>query len=60
LTLYRLLRFASNSVVSSMLDGWNKKRPAFLPSLESDTHQWQFCEDEDDGFREGLNPSYGL
>jgi hypothetical protein len=29
-----------------------------MPSLESDTHQAQFC--EDDGFREGLNPSYAL
>ena len=41
-----------------MQGGWDKA--AFFPSLERDTHQPRFCENEDDGFREGLNPSHGL
>jgi len=41
-----------------MQGGWEKA--GIFPSLESDTHQSQFCENEDDGFREGLNASNGL
>ena len=57
--LYRLLRFAANLGRFGLAAWMEQERRAFLPSLESDTHQSQFCE-EDDGFREGLNPSYGL
>jgi hypothetical protein len=57
LKFYRLPRFASNPGYFKHAGWVEQKRPAFLPSLESDTHPSQFCEDEDDGFREGLNPS---